>query len=98
LAIANVNPRHGRGQWFAVAYENNNIRILKLFDGLKKSACDKLAQSYQAHQADQSLDSSRLAGRWQQLNDEKICNSSMDTGPMASFRKFISRPISVFLK
>jgi hypothetical protein len=98
LAIANVHPKHGEGQWFAVAFDNNtntNIRIFKLFDGLKKSACDKLAQSYQA---DQSLDSSRLAGRWQQLNDEKICNSSMDTGPMASFRKFISRPISVFLK
>jgi WD40 repeat protein len=98
LAIANVNPSHGRGQWFAVAYEDNNIRIFKLFDGLKKSACDKLAQSYQAYQTDQSLDSSRLARRWQQLNDEKICNSSMDTGPIASFRKFISSRMSVFLK
>ena len=98
LATANVNPKHGGDQWFAIAYENNNIRIFKLFDGLKKSACDKLAQSYQSGQTDQSPDSSRLAKRWQQLNDEKICNSSMDTVPMDSFRTFIGRRMLVFLK
>jgi WD40 repeat protein len=98
LATANVNPKHGGDQCFAIAYENNNIRIFKLFDGLRKSACDKLAQSYKSGQTDQSPDSFRLARRWQQLNDEKICNSSLDTGPMDSFRKFISRRISVFLK
>ena len=101
LAIANVHPSHGGGQWFAVAYDNNNttrIRIFNLFDGLKKSACGQLAQSYKAGQIDQSPDSSRLASRWQQLNDEKICNSSMDTGPIAKLRKFISSRMSVFLK
>jgi hypothetical protein len=95
LASANVNPGHGGDQWFAVAYENKNVRIFKLSEGLKKSACDKLAQTYIT---DQSVDSPRLVGRWQQLNAEKICSSSKAAGPISGLMQFFGRLVPGFFK
>jgi hypothetical protein len=95
LASANVNPGHGGDQWFAVAYENKNVRIFRLSEGLKKSACDKLAQTYST---DQSVDSPRLGRRWQQLNAEKICSSSKVAGPISGLMQFLGRLVPGFFK
>jgi len=95
LAFANVNPGHGGHQWFAVAYENKNVRIFKLSEGLKKSACDKLVQTYSA---DQSSDNPRLASRLQQLKAEKICSSSKVAGPISGLMQFLGRLVPGFFK
>lgn len=71
IALSRIAQADNESQWFAVAYNNNRIRLFRLSDQLKFDACKLLIGTYRAS----SPDDQRAKRRLNELLSDQVCDN-----------------------